>query len=295
MSNILVLTDSNSGITQAEAKQLGVEVIPMPFMVNGECYYEDINLTQSQFYSLLAQDVNVSTSQPALGLLREAFIEYLKSYDEIVYIPMSSGLSMSCYSAKALVQEEFSDRIFVVDNQHISVTQKRSVLDALALVNEGYSGSEIRDMLERNKKLSSIYIMVDTLKYLRKGGRITPAVAVMGSLLKIKPILQIHGDKLDKWKQTRTLENAKRLMLDKAAEDILELTTVDNRKDNIYIDVAYTYDDKEALKLRDEITNRFGVENVFVNPLSLSVSCHIGPNALAIAVTKKTLPDYNMN
>ena len=267
----------------------------MPFMVNGECYYEDINLTQSQFYSLLAQDVNVSTSQPALGLLREAFIEYLKSYDEIVYIPMSSGLSMSCYSAKALVQEEFSDRIFVVDNQHISVTQKRSVLDALALVNEGYSGSEIRDMLERNKKLSSIYIMVDTLKYLRKGGRITPAVAVMGSLLKIKPILQIHGDKLDKWKQTRTLENAKRLMLDKAAEDILELTTVDNRKDNIYIDVAYTYDDKEALKLRDEITNRFGVENVFVNPLSLSVSCHIGPNALAIAVTKKTLPDYNMN
>lgn len=290
MARVAIMTDSNSGITQAEGKELGIKVVPMPFMINGEEYLEDINLSQDQFYNLIKNDANVCTSQPAIGLISTMWEELLETYDEIVYIPMSSGLSMSCRSAYTLSQtEEFKDRVFVVDNQRISITQKRSVYDALELAEMGLSGAEIQKILLDCKADSSIYIMVDTLKYLKKGGRITPAVALIGSLLKIKPILQIHGDKLDSFKKSRTIENAKRIMIDQAKVDIENMLTFDGRKDNIFVDVAYTYDREQALAFAEEIKKEFGVDNVLVNPLSLSVSCHIGPGSLAIGVTKKTI------
>lgn len=290
MAKVAIITDSNSGITQNEAKKLGIGVIPMPFMIDGEEYFEDINLSQEQFYNLIKNDASVCTSQPATGVISQMWDDYLKTYDEIIYIPMSSGLSMSCRSALILAEsDKFKNRVFVVDNQRISVTQLRSVMDALEMAKMGMSASEIRDNLLKYKAASTIYIMVDTLKYLKKGGRITPAVALIGSLLKVKPILQIHGEKLDKFKQSRTLANAKRIMLDQVKEDIENQLSFDGRKDNIHFDVAYTYNREEALVFAEEIKKEFGVEDVIVNPLSLSVSCHIGPGSLAIAATKKLI------
>lgn len=290
MKKIKVMTDSNSGITQSEGKKLDVEVVPMPFMINGEEYFEDINLSQEQFYNLI-NDANVCTSQPAIGFISEIWSRLLKEYDEIVYIPMSSGLSMSCKSAETLANTEpFKGKVFVVDNQRISITQKRSVAEALQLAKEGYSGAEIKDILMKNRANSSIYIMVDTLKYLKKGGRITPAVALMGTLLKIKPILQIHGEKLDSFKKTRTLENAKLIMLDQVEKDMENIyNKLNGKSDDYYIDIAHTNNLENALKFKQEIIERFGDRQTIVDPLSLSVSCHIGPGALAIAVTKKLI------
>ncbi len=288
MSKVFIMTDSNSGITQAEGKELGIEVVPMPFMIDGEEYFEDINLTQEQFYHLIKNDASVCTSQPSIGLISNMWDTILESYDEIVYIPMSSGLSMSCKSALNLAaQEEYNGKVFVVDNQRISVTQKRSVIEALKLAKEGYSGSQIKELLEKTKADSTIYITVDTLKYLRKGGRITPAVALMGTLLKIKPILQIHGDKLDKFKQTRTMENAKRIMIDQAKADLENFLSYDGKKTNIYVDIAHTDNLEEAKKFAEEIKKEFEFIDSEVANLSLSVSCHVGPGTLAIAITKE--------
>lgn len=287
---IAIMTDSNSGITQIEAQELGIKVIPMPFMINGEEYFEDINLTQEQFYKLLEDDTaNVCTSQPSVGVISSMWDELLKEYDQIIYIPMSSGLSMSCNTAKTLAQNSYAGKVFVVDNHRISITQKRSVLDAIELTKQGYDGASVLEILTKNMHNSTIYITVDTLKYLCKGGRCSKGVYLMGTLLKIKPILQIHGEKLDTFKKTRTLENAKRIMKDQIKEDIKNLLAFDNRTDNIHIDVAYTKNEKEALQFVEEIKNEFGVTNVICNPLSLSVSCHIGPGALAIGATKATI------
>lgn len=289
---VAIMTDSNSGITQSEGQSLGIKVVPMPFMINGEEYFEDISLTQEQFYKMLEDDsVNVCTSQPSIGYVSSIWDELLKEYDQVVYIPMSSGLSMSCNTAKTLAEESYPGKVFVVDNHRISVTQKRSVYDAIELAKKGYDGAKITDILLKNMNNSSIYIMVETLKYLCKGGRCSKGVYLMGSLLKIKPILQIHGEKLDTFKKTRTIENAKRIMIDQAKEDIEKILTFDGKKDNIYLDVAYTKDDTEAKKFAEEIKQEFGRDDIIINPLSLSVSCHIGPGALAIGVTKYTLED----
>ena len=285
---IAIITDSNSGITKEDAKRLGVSVVPMPFMIDGEEYFEEINLTQDDFYNLIMNDANVSTSQPSVGVVSEFWDEALKTNDKVIYMPMSSGLSMSCNSAINLAKNpKYLGKVYVVDNLRISVTMYRTIEDAVRLRSEGYSAEEIYNLLMKNRDYTSIYIMVNTLKYLRKGGRITPAVALMGSLLKIKPILQIHGDKLDKFKQTRTISNAKRIMIDKARDDIKNLLAVDFRTDNVRIDVAHTMNYEEALKFAEEIKAEFGVTDVLVHPLSLSVACHIGPGALAIAMTKE--------
>ncbi len=292
---VAVMTDSNSGITQQEAKELGIVVVPMPFMIEGEEYFEDINLTQEQFYKLIEGEANVCTSQPSVGSVSDAWDKLLEEYDQIVYIPMSSGLSMSCNTAKNLAATNYAGKVFVVDNHRISITQKRSVIDALELVKKGYTGEQISDILHKNMANSTIYILVDTLKYLCKGGRCSKGVYMLGSLLKIKPILQIHGEKLDTFKKTRTLENAKRIMIDQIKKDIEKDLVFDGRTDNIHIDVAYTKSDEEALKFAEEIKEEFaylgGKLDVLVNPLSLSVSCHIGPGALAIGATKYTLED----
>ena len=196
MSKVAIVTDSNSGITQACAKELGISVLPMPFYINGRLYYEDIDLTQEQFYKALGEDAEISTSQPSPGDVTDLWDGLLKEYDEVVHIPMSSGLSSSCQTA-IMLADDYDGKVQVVNNQRISVTQRQSVLDAMAMAEKGYTAKQIKDKLEETKFESSIYITLSTLYYLKKGGRITPAAAALGTLLKLKPVLQIHGEKLD--------------------------------------------------------------------------------------------------
>ena len=289
MEKIAVLTDSNSGITQKEGEELGIRVIPMPFTIDNEEFLEDINLTQEQFYEKLTTGANVSTSQPSIGFVTSVWDELLKDYDKIIYIPMSSGLSKSCEAAALAAKANYDGVVYVVDNQRISVTQRQSVLDAIELVERGYSAQDIYNKLMEMKFQSDIYIMVDTLKYLKKGGRITPAAAAVGGVLRIKPILQIKGFKLDKFRMlNRTVENAKRIMLDACDETINNaLKEIDGRTDNIHLAVAYSGVDKtNAIEFVKMIKEKYPNMEVVCNPLSLSVSCHIGTGALAMAVTK---------
>ena len=281
-----IITDSNSGITQDEAKMLGIKVVPMPFMINGEEFFEDINLTQKEFYEYLKKDVNVSTSQPSIGFLSNLFDDVLTEYDEIVYIPMSKGLSKSCESAMILAKEMYLNKVYVIDNQRISITQRQSVLDAISLRDEGYSAREIKEVLTHVKFESEIYIMVDTLKYLKKGGRITPAAASIGGALKIKPILKILGYKLDKFKMlNRTIDNAKRVFIENACIAYNKYLNIKDRNKPV-IAIAYSGIDKnEALDLEKKLKEIFNINNIIVNPLSLSVSCHIGSGALGIAIS----------
>lgn len=289
---VAIVSDSNSGITQIEAKKLGVTIIPMPFAIEGEEYFEDINLTQEDFYEKLLGDVSVSTSQPSIGYLMDTWDRLLEEYDQVVFIPMSSGLSKTFDTANSLAINEYPDKVFVVNNQRISVTLRQSVLDAKELVSKGYDGKKIKEILESVKFESDIYIMVDTLKYLKKGGRITPTAAAVGGALKIKPILQIKGEKLDKYRMmNRTLENAKRIMVDSIKESINNTLNTDGRTDNVHIAVAYTgTDTKVAYDFVKQVQAEFPNALIVCNPLSLSVSCHIGPGALAIAVSK-ALPE----
>lgn len=282
---VAIVTDSNSGITQEMAKELGVYVLPMPFMIDGNDYYEDINLTQEQFYEMLLNDCVISTSQPSPDDVMKLWDKLLKEYDEIVHIPMSSGLSGSFQTARMLA-EDYEDKVYVVNNQRISVTMKQSVLDALNLANEGKSAKEIHKILEDDKFNSSIYIMVDTLKYLSRGGRLTPAAAMIGQLLKIKPVLQIQGEKLDAFAKVRTIGQAKTTMLNQTIKDVVERYKCSDDGSGVKIFVVYSHSDENALPFLEEVKERFPKAEVFLDRLSLSVSCHIGPGALAIAITK---------
>lgn len=286
MSKVCIITDSNSGITQSESKELGIVVIPMPFYINEVQHFEDIDMTQEEFYeALMDEKTEVSTSQPSPDTIMQTWRENLEEYDEIVHIPMSSGISSSCATAMMLAQEEeFEGKVFVVDNQRISVTQRRSVQQAKELAERGYSAKEIHDILFRDKFQSSIYIMVNTLKYLRKGGRLTPAVAAIGTVLRIKPVLQIQGEKLDSYAKVKTLKQAKTTML-KAIRSDFEKRFSDEEME---IDIAYTYDKAEADKFKEEILREYPNAKVYMDPLSLSVSCHIGPGALAVALSNVT-------
>ena len=287
---VAVVTDSNSGITQKEAKALGIEVVPMPVLIDGELYYEDLTLSQEQFYEKLKSDSQVSTSQPNPVDVGEAWAKILKTYDEIVFIPMSSGLSETCNSLThyAETEERFKGKVFVVDNQRISITQRQSVMDALKLAEEGKSGSEIHKWLMDTKMQSSIYIMVDTLKYLKKGGRLTPAVAAIGTLLKIKPVLQIQGFKLDQYKKVRKLVDAKHEMIEALKKDLSTRFKELADAGKMSIAIAHTDNIEEAEKFKAELIAAFpNIEVTFVDPLSLSVSCHIGPGALAAATSIK--------
>ncbi|MBD5087497.1 MAG: DegV family protein [Clostridiales bacterium] len=284
MSSIAVITDSNSGITQNEAKELGIYVIPMPFLIDEQNYYEDINLTQEEFYKKMEEKVNVATSQPSPGEIMKVWDEALKEYETALYIPMSSGLSGTCATA-IMLAEDYEGKVLVVDNQRISVTQKNSVMDALKLVKEGHDIQSIYDVLMETKLDASIYIMVDTLKYLRKGGRLTPAVAALGTILRIKPVLQIQGEKLDTFAKARTVKQGMSIML-KALQDDME-NRFHNDLEGMYINIAHTQNEKGANELKEEIWKIYPGIEIMVNPLSLSVSCHIGPGALAVAMAKK--------
>ena len=285
MSKIAVITDSNSGITFEEAKELGVKVVPMPFLINGETYFEEISLSQEEFYKHLDDDVDISTSQPSPEDVMKVWEEALEEADSVVYIPMSSGLSGSCQTA-VMLSEEYDGRVQVVDNQRISVTQRQSVLDALELAGAGWEASDIKEYLEKVKLESSIYIMLDTLKYLRKGGRITPAAAALGSALRLKPVLQIQGDKLDAFTIARTKKQGISKMIQAMEDDINNRFGGMDNIDNIHLAVAHTQNEEAALELKKTVMDKFGVSHVDVYPLSLSVSCHIGPGSLAIACSK---------
>lgn len=285
MSKVAVMTDSNSGITQAQAKELGITVLPMPFYIDEEMFYEDIDLSQEQFYERLGQDCEIKTSMPLVGNLTGQWDELLKDYDEVVYIPMSSGLSSSCETAVMLAQD-YDGRVEVVNNQRISVTQRQSVLDAMELAGKGKSAAQIRQILEDAKMESSIYIMLDTLYYLKKGGRITPAAAALGTLLKLKPVLQIQGEKLDAFAKARTVKQAKEIMLETMKNDFAHRFE-DPEGKNMHLEIAYTYNLEAAEQFKEEVQAAFPNHDIVVNPLSLSVSCHIGPGALAIACSKK--------
>lgn len=283
MGKIAIVTDSNSGITQKEGKELGITVLPMPFYIDGELFLEDISLTQEEFYEKLTHDAEITTSQPSPGDVMGMWDDLLRTYDEIVYIPMSSGLSSSCETAMSLAdEEEYAGKVYVVNNQRISVTQRQSVLDAMQLADNGKSAAQIKEILEENRLEASIYITVDTLKYLKKGGRITPAAAAIGTVLNLKPVLQINGEKLDAFAKVRGFKQAKKAMLDAMEKDMLH--KFENQK--VYLEAAYTCSHEDALKWKEEIEDRFPSCEVYMARLSLSVACHIGPGAMAIACSK---------
>ncbi len=281
MAKVKIVTDSNSGITQDEAKKLGVFVLPMPFRIDDDDYFEDINLTQEAFYEHLQADASVSTSQPAVADVTDLWTKLLEDGSEIVHIPMSSGLSESCHAAEGLAKE-FGGRVEVVDNQRISITQKQSVLDAKLLADRGASAAEIKEVLLKTKFDSSIYISLDTLKYLKKGGRLTPAAALIGTILKIKPVLQIQGEKLDAFKKVQTLKKAKEVMIAALRSDFETRFRPFVEAGEMNIAIAHTKNDEEAALFHRELTAAFpNIPVTFCDPLSLSVSCHIGPGALA--------------
>ena len=283
MAKVAIVTDSNSGITQKEAKALGVYVLPMPFTVDNETYLEDVNLTQKEFYEKLKGDADIFTSQPSPDAVMKLWDEILKEYDEIVHIPMSSGLSGSCQTAMMLAQD-YEDKVYVVNNQRISVTQRQSVLDALELSKRGKTAAEIEKILIEDKFNSSIYITLDTLYYLKKGGRLTPAVAAIGTLLRLKPVLQIQGEKLDTFAKARTTKQGKAIMMDAIKNDMENRFKTDYT--GMHLQIAHTENEEAAEQLKAELLELYPGSEIVINPLSLSVSCHIGPGALAIAVCK---------
>ena len=279
MSKVAILTDSNSGITQEEAEQAGIYVFPTPVYINDEVFYEGVDLTTDQFFARQAEGAEIKTSMPVVGDVIDKWESLLEEYDEVVYIPLSSGLSSSCETA-IMLAEDYDGKVQVVNNQRISVTMKLSVYDAKKLADAGKSATEIKEILEAMKFESTIYIMVDTLEYLKKGGRITPAAAAIGSLLKIKPVLQIRGEKLDSFAKARTVKQAKQIMMDAIAKDMDEVLH-DPTGENTIIAMAHTQNEEEIAKFKAEVEERFPGHDIFVDPLSLVVSSHIGPGALA--------------
>ena len=285
MSKVAVVTDSNSGISQELADKMGISVLPMPFTIDGKEYFEGISLTQEEFYEYLKKDADIATSQPSPESVLNLWKELLKEYDEVLHIPMSSGLSGSCQTAIALA-DDFDGRVQVVNNHRISITQRRAVEDAVRLAEEGKSAREIREILEETKLESSIYITVATLKYLKKGGRITPAVAAIGTMLRLKPVLTIQGERLDSFSKARTMRQARQTMIDAIKNDI-EKRFGGLGARGVYLDIAHTNNYEEAEDFKAEVEAAFpGYQVGFVDALSLSVSCHIGDGALALAATK---------
>lgn len=287
MAKIAIITDSNSGITQKQGEELGIYVLPMPFTINEETYFEDINLDAEKFYQEQAAGSDILTSQPSPEAVMGLWDKLLnEGYEEIVHIPMSSGLSGSCQSALMLAQD-YDGKVQVVNNQRISVTQRQSAMDAKALAENGYHADEIREKLEEDKFNSSIYIMLDTLYYLKKGGRITPAAAALGTILRLKPVLQIQGEKLDAYAKARTTEQGKSIMVKAIKSDM------ENRFDGItdgtgyHIAMAHTQNLTAAEAWREEVLKEFPAAEIYMDRLPLSIACHIGPGALAITVSKK--------
>lgn len=286
MKKTAIITDSNSGITQAQAKALGISVIAMPFYINEELFLEDITLSQQEFYKRLKDDAEIHTSQPSPAEVTELWDNLLQDYEDIVHIPMSSGLSNSCHTALMLSQD-YHGKVQVVDNQRISVTQRQSVLDAIMLADSGRNAVSIKEILEKEKTESSIYITLETLKYLKRGGRITPAAAAIGTVLNLKPVLQIQGEKLDAFSKARGKKQAKRTMIQAMKRDLEERFHPYMEKNLMCLEAAYTGNEAEAKEWKTELEAQFPNMEIHMDPLSLSVACHIGQGALAVACAKR--------
>lgn len=284
-NSIGIVTDSNSGITSKEANEWGVTVIPMPFYINGELYYEGLTLNQKEFYKFLEDNLDVNTSQPSPGDVMKNWDEVLKEKEYIIYIPMSSSLS-GTYETAVMLAEECEGKVFVVNNRRISVTQLQSVKDAINLVKKGKSAKEIKEILEDRQYQASIYIVPDTLDYLKKGGRLTPAVASFAKVLNINPVLQIQGEKLDAFKKVRGRKQAKRAMKEAIADDIKNRFASNS---NMRIYAAYTGSEEVGIEWKGELEEAFPNYDIQIYPLSLSVSCHIGPGAIGIACVEELL------
>ena len=291
MQDVVVMTDSNSGITCEEGKAYGVAVLPMSFIINGKIYYEGVDISHEDFFKKLEEGAEVSTSQPSPGEVLEMWDSLLKKHDEIVYIPMSSSLSKSFETAYMLSQD-YDGKVQVVDNRRVSTPQKQSVLDALELVKEGKTAAEIKEILDQGAYKSSIYVTVDTLKYLKKGGRITGAAALLGTVLNMKPILVIHGGKLDAYAKIRGMKAARRTMLAAIHKEIEENYQEELKNGELGIQMAYSSMDQELVAdWEKQIREEFPDLPLLPGRLSLSLSCHIGPGGLGIAVTKQINKD----
>ena len=281
-----IVTDSNSGIFEKEGRRLGVYVIPMPVIIEGKTFFEGRELTHEEFYRCLLEHKEVSSSQPSPGDVMEIWNQVLASgYDEVVYIPMSSGLSGSCQTA-IMLSDDYDGKVQVVNNQRISVTQEQSALDARDLAAKGYEAAQIKEILERVKYESSIYVTLTTLKYLKKGGRITPAAAALGTLLRIKPVLTIQGEKLDAFSKARTAKQARSIMLTALAKDLDERFH-DKNAEHTYLEIAHTCNEEDAKELEAALKEQYPGADITMAPLSLSIACHIGPGSLAVACSSK--------
>lgn len=282
MKKIAIVTDSNAGISPEEAKKLGIHLVPMPFIIDGEVYFENVNLSFDEFYEK-QKVTRISTSQPNINDVVELWEDLLKEYDEVVHIPMSSGLSASCETALNFAQQ-FEGKVQVVDNRRISITMRGSVVDAVNMANDGKDAKEIKKWLEDTALDSSIYIMVDTLKYLKQGGRVTPAAAAIGAVLNIKPVLTIQGGKLDQYTKVINVKTAKMKMLDAIKKDLENRFSSFLSKDKMRLSVAHTANEANARLFAEEVKAAFpNIELEYIDSLSMSVATHIGPKALAIA------------
>lgn len=286
MTDIAIMTDSNCGILPGTEPSPHIHVIPMPILIDGKTCYEGVDITPEQFYQKLEDGATVSTSQPSPGALMEMWTALLQTYKEIVHIPMSSGLSNSCSSAVMLADEpEFEGRVHVVDNHRISVPQAQSVLDAAALASSGMSGADIKETLEKEAFDASIYIAVDTLEYLKKGGRITPAAAAVGTVLNLKPVLTIQGDKLDAYKKVRGMKTAFKTMCKAIQEDIDTRFSGLKEQGRIKIGMANTWLPQEELaQWKAQFQECFPDLELIHCPLAMSIGCHVGPGGLGVGV-----------
>ena len=286
MERVAILTDSNSGISQAQAEELGVHIIPMPFTMGDASYIENENITREEFYNKLTSETVVSTSPPSLEDIMDFWEELLEKYEELVVIPMSSGLSSACQTAILLTyEEEFEDKVFVVDNQKVSVTLKQTVLDAKKMADRGMSGKEIFDILSSTKRDSSIYIMVETLEYLKKGGRITPIAVMIGNVLQIKPVLQLQDEKLDAFAKVKTVKQAKSVMIKQVRKDIETRFSGASEK-SIKLAIAHSNVKEAAEIFRQEVLEEFPEYQVTLEDLPLSIACHVGQGSLGLACMK---------
>ncbi len=288
MSKVAIMTDSNSGITQQEANDLGIFVVPMPFTINNQEYEEGINLSEDLFFNLLEQGADVSTSQPSLGKLSQMFKDILKEYDEIVYMPMTSGLSGSYQSARML-SEDFEDRVYVADNKRISAGLLEDVYNAIALAKQGKSAKEICDFLESTSDKFCIYITVPSLKYLVKGGRVTPAVGAIGNLLKIKPMLSVGTEKIDLMATTRTSKKAEKLMIEALKEDLKNRLDPEGLGKNVEVYIAHTHCLEDAQQFKTKLQEAFPEHDIKIVPLALSIACHTGAGAIGCGCILKTV------
>lgn len=286
MSRIAVVTDTNAGIPKNRAQEMGIYVVPMPFLVDGNLYYEDVNLTQEQFYEFLKNGAAVSTSQPSMDDVRETFDKALADgNDELIYIPMSSGLSGSCETAEMIAEKYYPGKVFVVDNKRISVTQVQSILDAMHLITLGYSGQQIKDRLLETMHDQTIYITLETLYYLKKGGRITAAAAALGTVLNLKPVLQIQGGKLDAYSKAHGMKAARAAMIKAVQNDLNGRLKEFDEAGDIQIGASYS-GTKVPQDWLDQIQKAFPQRSIYCRPLSLSISCHIGEGSLAVTATR---------